>query len=66
MTGSMVMVKGILSMNAEARALTRRMMTTAAVRLPRERSLTKLAIIWMRPVCSAPAMMMKRLTSSLL
>ena len=37
MMGSMVAVKGMLSMKAEAMALTHRTMTMAAVRLPRDR-----------------------------
>src|SRR5659263_569954 len=46
MIGSMVAVKGMLSMKAEAMALTHRTRTMAAVRLPPETSFTKLEIIW--------------------
>ena len=60
MMGSMVAVKGMLSMKAEAMALTQRTMMMAAVRLPPETSFTQLAIIWIRPVSSAPAMTMNR------
>ena len=60
MMGSMVAVKGMLSMKAEAMALTHRTMIMAVVRLPPERSFTQLAIIWIRPVSSAPAMTMNR------
>jgi hypothetical protein len=58
--GSMVAMNGILSMNAETMAATRRIMTTATVSWPRETSLTDSAIIWIKLVSAAPAIPMNR------
>ena len=57
--GSMVAVNGILSMIAEARADTHRITRIAITRDPLDIWLTQSAMIWIRPVSSAPATMMK-------
>ncbi len=57
--GSMVAVKGILSIMAEARAETQRIINMATTRDPPEIFLTWSAMICINPVSSAPATTIK-------